>query len=284
MSRLAPRPSALVRTRSRLKALLWQLLPEPALIWTMRLRARLSPANRTPEEVFTEIYEEGDWGGSGFFSGSGSHNAEIVAPYVRAVTEWLQANGGERMTLVDLGCGDFAVGSQIAPHVGRYVGVDVVAPLVEANNRRFGSDRVSFERRDIVSDDLPEGDVCTIRQVFQHLSNAQIAEVLRKTAGYRWLIVTDHESGRMKAPNLDKPIGSSTRLYLRSGVVLTEPPFNLPRDRVRRLLDLPVREKVGPLTRTRGRLVTVLVANEVETTDRSGSLGLPEADAKPQPR
>ncbi|HWO73694.1 MAG TPA: class I SAM-dependent methyltransferase, partial [Dehalococcoidia bacterium] len=218
------------------------------------------------------------------FSGSGSHNAEIVAPYVRAVTEWLQANGGERMTLVDLGCGDFAVGSQIAPHVARYVGVDVVAPLIEANNRRFGSDRVRFERRDIVSDDLPEGDVCTIRQVFQHLSNAQIAEVLRKTARYRWLIVTDHESDRMKVPNLDKPIGSSTRLYLRSGVVLTEPPFNLPRDRVLRLLDLPVREKVGPLTRTRGRLVTVLVTNEVETTDRSGSLALPEADAKPQPR
>jgi hypothetical protein len=67
-----------------------------------------------------------------------------------------------------------------------------------------------------------------LRQVLQHLSNAQIATIVPKLYRYHWLIVSEHlpSSGRFTA-NRDKPIGPGIRERFGSGVVLTKPPFTL---------------------------------------------------------
>ena len=45
---------------------------------------------------------------------------------------------------------------------------------------------------------------------------------------YKYLIITEHfPSSKNFIPNLDKPTRPDIRFYDKSGVVLTEPPFNL---------------------------------------------------------
>jgi hypothetical protein len=49
---------------------------------------QLSNRRRSPEAVFTEVYERGHWGGmpGEFYSGSGAHEEGIVSAYVSMVS------------------------------------------------------------------------------------------------------------------------------------------------------------------------------------------------------
>jgi hypothetical protein len=208
-------------------------------------RAKLSRRNQrlTTEEVFTDIYSNNRWGGrSGTFcSGDGSHEMAIVSPYVAKITAELDRIGAASMTVIDLGCGDYSVGRQLSPACGWYIGVDIVKPLVAHNQAAFGSRSVSFQHADIIKDALPEGDICFVRQVLQHLSNDQIAAVVPKLDKFRWCFVTEHHPspGRLLQPNYDKPHGDSIRISRGSGVFLEEPPFNIPGTRYRLLFEVP---------------------------------------------
>jgi SAM-dependent methyltransferase len=142
---------------------------------------------------------------------------------------------------VDLGCGDFRVGRHLAGQFHRYIGVDIVAPLIARNQREYGSDSVSFVHANLIDDELPNGDICFVRQVLQHLSNAQILRALPKLAAYRHVIVTEHHpsGGKCVEFNLDKPHGGDIRVACGSGVFLDKPPFNLPAERYRLLFEVP---------------------------------------------
>lgn len=215
--------------------------------WFDRRQRRIST-----EEVFTRIYADRQWGvGQGtFYSGSGSQESSIVAPYLAAVRAELRRLGAASMTAVDLGCGDFAIGRVLAGECARYVGLDIVRPLVDYNRRHFGTDRIAFQHANIVADELPPGDVCFVRQVFQHLSNAQIRAVLPKLASYHWCFITEHHPtpGRLGRVNLDKPHGPDIRIYRASGVYLEFPPFNVPKQHYRLILEVPgqMPENVDP--------------------------------------
>jgi hypothetical protein len=197
----------------------------------------------TTEEVFTDIYASNRWGGrSGTFnSGDGSHQIAVVAPYVARLTAELRDIGAESMTVIDLGCGDYSVGRQLSPACGRYIGVDIVKALVAHDQATFGDYKVSFRHANIVEDPLPEGDVCFVRQVLQHLSNDQIAAVLPKLGKFRWSFITEHHPsiGKVLEPNKDKPHGDNIRISRGSGVFLEQPPFSVPAARYRLLLEVP---------------------------------------------
>lgn len=195
------------------------------------------------EEVFTDIYFNNRWGGSpgSFCSGSGSREASIVSPYIARVKQELHLLGAACMTVVDLGCGDFSVARQLAPVCGHYVGVDIVKPLVEYNLNTYGTAHITFRHLDMIVDELPEGDICMVRQVLQHLSNREILTVLPKLFKYRWCIITEHHPspGRLIHPNSDKPHGGDIRVTRGSGVYLDLPPFSVPANRYRSILDVP---------------------------------------------
>lgn len=84
--------------------------------------------------------------------------------------------------VVDLGCGDFKVGSQLRPWCGRYTACDVVPDLIAFNRTAFTQLDVDFRVLDMVEDPLPAGDVVFVRQVLQHLSNAAISKAIAKIA------------------------------------------------------------------------------------------------------
>ena len=178
------------------------------------------------EEIFSAIYREQRWGKSGdFSSGDGTHNPDVVQPYVEAVRKFLRSFA-QPPSVVDLGCGDFHVGDQLRSCCGRYIACDVVPALIERNKEKFAAANVDFRCLNIIEDDLPEGDVVFLRQVLQHLNNAQILRIVQKLYRYKFLVVTEHiPAARNFSANIDKPTGGGTRLPENSGVVLTEPPF-----------------------------------------------------------
>lgn len=200
-------------------------------------------ARMPTEEVFTRIYSQNEWGGRAgeFHSGSGSAQLAVTAPYVARIRRELAALNAGQLRMVDLGCGDFRIGQQLAEACASYIGVDIVQPLIEHNRRVFGSERVSFVHANMIEDPLPAGDICLVRQVLQHLSNAQILAVLPKLNQYRWCFVTEHHpsAGRLVEMNLDKTHGRDIRVTQGSGVFLEAPPFNVPRDRYVWLFDIP---------------------------------------------
>ncbi len=230
----------------RIRVIVRQILPRVAVESYYAYReSKVMELNRrmATEDVFTDIYSNNRWGGTSgsFFSGAGSHEATIVEPYLAGVKRELERIGAASLTVVDLGCGDFSVGRRIASQCGRYVGVDIVKPLIDHNRKIFGNSSVSFVHANMVTDDLPDGDVCLVRQVFQHLSNDQILAVLPKLDRYRCSFVTEHHPSEthLRRPNVDKPHGAGIRTRQRSGVFLDQPPFNFPSARYQLLLEVP---------------------------------------------
>jgi len=205
----------------------------------------------TSKEVFSRIYQEGLWGRGDsdqpFFSGSGSHDLEITSAYIRAVSSFISSLN-IRPSIVDLGCGDFNVGSKIRQYCGSYIACDIVEPLVEFNKRRYSQLNVDFRLLDLVEDELPKSDIVFVRQVFQHLSNAQIKKALTKIKrNFTWLVLTEHiPSTQDFTHNLDQQSSENIRLGLSSGVVVTSPPFNL--EILEKELICEVREKSGGTT------------------------------------
>jgi SAM-dependent methyltransferase len=212
-----------------IKSALRKLVPSVALgklhrVRLLAIRRRFNGLAR--EEAFSAIYRGRHWGRENtapFFSGEGS-TEQFTPAYCEAVAHYVRTHSIS--SIVDLGCGDFQVGSKISKLTPAYCGVDIVRSLIEYNQVHYGSQQARFDCLDIVEDPLPPGQLCLIRQVFQHLSNAEIQAVLAKIKMYEHVIVTEHVPiGTVRFPNVDKPHGPDTRLSDESGVLLAEPPF-----------------------------------------------------------
>ena len=237
------RPSS---KRDVVKSLLRAWIPRSLIGGYRRLRRlwlQRRNGKRTVEEVFSAIYEQAGWGGrkGELYSGSGSDDERIVSAYISTIVEQASIEGFQGATFIDLGCGDFRVGEQLLPLCSCYIGVDVVKRVIRRNHDKYGNAKTYFTHSDILEDDLPEGDVCFVRQVLQHLSNEQIGVVLAKLKKYKWVYVTEHhpsDSDSIK-PNRDKVHGADIRIERNSGVYMSEPPFGLPEKRLSKVLEVP---------------------------------------------
>jgi SAM-dependent methyltransferase len=180
------------------------------------------------KEAMEQVYQMKLWGGdqSDFYSGTGSHQPEIVQPYVNAVTTFL-ASFKNPLTVCDLGCGDFNVGINLVRHAKKYVAIDIVSDLIDRNRVRFKEENLEFSCLDIAVDDLPNGDCVILRQVLQHLSNAEVQSILRKLSNYNYVILTEHVPNGAFTANKEIISGQGTRLKKQSGINLLAPPFSL---------------------------------------------------------
>jgi len=207
-----------------------------------RAMEKLAQINLSESEIrrriFQDVYQRNLWGsdaGSKFFSGVGSRG-DAAQVYVEHMVELLRGHAGERgrpLTIVDLGCGDFQIGRALQERLPgmNYIGCDIVPELVAHNNAVYGCSKVRFRQLDLVSDMLPNGDVCLVRQVLQHLSNADIQAFFQR-ADYPWIYLTEgHPAHRVGTVNPDKQAGHEVRFDWRTGrgrgVELAYPPFNL---------------------------------------------------------
>ncbi|WP_417875257.1 class I SAM-dependent methyltransferase [Xanthomarina gelatinilytica] len=174
-----------------------------------------------------QVYEKNLWGGNkaDFYSGEGSHHPEIVKPYIAAVSSFL-TSFKTPLTVCDLGCGDFNIGNALVTHAAKYVAVDIVQSLIARNKEKFKAPNLEFHCLDIAVDDLPFADCAILRQVLQHLCNAEIQSIVNKLAAYKYVILTEHIPEGDFIPNKDIISGQGNRLKVQSGVNLLAPPFN----------------------------------------------------------
>lgn len=209
-----------------------QFVPAPLFRLYLRIYwyiESLSNRRRSHQEIFTEIYDKKRWGHSDerpFFSGEGSVSPELAEPYIALISKYL-SRLDFMPAVVDLGCGDFSIGKSLLPFCSRYIGVDVVPDLIEWLNKENKSDKTEFHCLDITKDQLPEGHVCLVRQVLQHLSNDDIKRVLAKLQIYSMVFITEHQpSDRiMTVPNKDMVASGRNRVVFNSGVYPDKPPF-----------------------------------------------------------
>ncbi|KAL8740635.1 MAG: hypothetical protein Q9190_006689 [Brigantiaea leucoxantha] len=185
----------------------------------------------TTSKIFSDIYERQLWGkglANTPFSGPGSHNAQVVDPYISAVRMLIADKFSAPPDAVDLGCGDFNIGRQIRNVMNRYIACDIVPNVINYNRLIHASEDVDFRILNLVTEALPAGDVVIVRQVLQHLSNDQISRFLPKLRKYKWLILTESiPSQDPFVPNHDMGTGEFARLDFNSGVDLTKTPFGL---------------------------------------------------------
>ena len=196
-------------------------------------------ADKPAAEVFSTIYRKNVWGGQRrkYYSGWGSRDPIIVEPYIRAVSAHLKQKA--RPSVVEIGCGDFQVGRRLVPYVSRCIACDIVSDLIEHHRRNLKLENVEFRVVNAIEDELPSGDIVLVRQVLQHLSNKHIASILPKLRAYREAIITEHVPSGSFVPNLDKETGPHYRAHLSSGIVLTEPPFQIEAKERRVLCEAP---------------------------------------------
>lgn len=200
-------------------------------VWSHH-KARQRPSHGDLPRVFEDIYQNGLWGTGGWGSGevydSGPGSAGAAAgDFVRVVNDLIESEG--LISVVDIGCGDFRVGSRIARPGLDYTGVDIFPGLIEQNTQRHGRAGLRFVCADATKGALPKADLCIIREVLQHLSNDDIAAILGQLGKFRFAVIAEHHPapGFLWKANVDKAAGSDTRVFFDSAVVPGEAPFSL---------------------------------------------------------
>ena len=221
----------------------------------MDKKDRTGKRNKKPwptKDAMAQVYEMNLWGRgeSDFYSGEGSHCAEIVHPYVVVLKTFL-STFRTPLVVCDLGCGDFNVGKQLTEYTSKYIAVDIVPDLIAHNKKKFKKENLEFYCLDIATDDLPMADCAIVRQVLQHVSNAEVKRVVAKLANYKYVVLTEHVPEGNFVPNKDIISGQGTRLKKQSGIDLLVAPFNFKVKEKKELLSVV-------LDKGKGRIVTTL--------------------------
>ena len=220
----------------------------------MRKKEHIIKGIKTPwptKNAMEQIYEKNLWGvnADAFYSGDGSHHPDVVKPYIESVTSFLSTFESP-LIVCDLGCGDFNVGKALVKHTSKYIAVDIVEGLIVYNKEKFIEKDLEFYCLDIAVDNLPSGDCAVLRQVLQHLSNAEVELVVRKLTDFKYIILTEHLPEGDFTPNKDIISGQGIRLKKQSGLSLLVPPFNLKVKEEEQLLSVTLDHSQGVIVTT----------------------------------
>jgi SAM-dependent methyltransferase len=144
------------------------------------------------EDRFTRIYHMDAWVSRESRSGKGSEliYTENLRRHLPEIFERFGIT-----SILDAPCGDFNWMQHVISGTGlRYVGGDIVRPLIEANQKSHASANVSFVHLDIIGDPLPAADLMICRDCLFHLSNADIKAFLAnfERSAIPYLLTTNH--------------------------------------------------------------------------------------------
>lgn len=207
------------------------------------------------KDAMEQVYAMKLWGNNNtdFYSGEGSHHPKILIPYVNALTSFLTSLN-DPLIVCDLGCGDFNVGKELVKYTKKYIAVDIVPDLITYNKEKFNRVNLEFRCLDIAVDDLPKGDCALLRQVLQHLSNAEIQSIVHKLTDFKYVIITEHLPHEDFIPNIDIISGQGIRLKKQSGVDLLASPFHLSVKKEKKLVSVDSIDGKGVIETTLYRM------------------------------
>lgn len=200
--------------------------------WVQSYRRWRLNRSSDPQVIFAMIHRLNVWDDPESVSGPGSTLA-----YTAGLRRQLQAVIARQAvrTFFDAPCGDFNwMRLVVAANPIDYLGGDIVAALVAANQAAHGGDRTRFIRFDITRDPFPAADLWFCRDCLFHLSNRQILAALRNfsASAVTYALLTND---RVVTPfaNTDIRTGDCRRLNLFA------PPFQLPREVLLRIPEGP---------------------------------------------
>ena len=209
-----------------------KFVPKSIYLWWKERNFR-SLRKKTTEEIFTDIYRQNTWGGDKgtFYSGTGTANPN-TSIYLDHLIAFIKKNNIRK--ILEIGCGDFSLMKQVTGQVTvDYTGGDVVEGLIHHHQSAFQNKNTRFIHLNAINDELPAADLVIIRQVLQHLSNAQIKKILNKLSCFKYVLITEHVPITADVEyNLDKIAGPHIRMRVNSGVFIEKPPFNMQNTRV----------------------------------------------------
>ena len=210
-------------------------------------RARLYPAvppAPSRADVFAGIYRDGTWGRNDRDGTSGFGSTVRTTALYRAYLEQLVKDAHVH-SVVDAGCGDWEF-SKVIDWTGiDYKGYDIVGSLVAQDTQRYGKPNVQFFTADIIDADLPPADLLIVKNVLQHLQNADVQRFLAKQLPkYKLAILTD---------GVDAHTLSSTNPDIRTGAYRPldpgQPPFSIAGQKVLTYFDGQAMQQVYLVTR-----------------------------------
>jgi hypothetical protein len=203
------------------------------------------------KKAMIQVYEQKLWGenASEFYSGSGSHQPEIVNPYITSVQSFLKSFK-KPLVVCDLGCGDFNVGNKLVEYTQKYIAIDIVPNLINYNKKNFKEENLEFCCLDIAKDELPSGDCVLLRQVLQHLSNKEVQRIVAKLAAFKYVILTEHIPNGNFIANKDIISGQGIRIKKKSGINLLASPFNFKIIEEKELSIIKLEENKGVIVTT----------------------------------
>jgi SAM-dependent methyltransferase len=218
------------------------------------MNSKETKKNKLPwptKAAMEQVYEMKLWGGSefDFYSGNGSHHAELVKPYIAILTSFLKSFKAP-LVVCDLGCGDFNIGKELVKYTQQYKAVDIVGSLIKHNKDKFTADNLEFHCLDMAVADLPFGDCAVVRQVLQHLSNAEVQQVLDKLTAFKYVILTEHIPTGEFVANMDIISGQGIRLKKQSGLNVLTSPFNFKVTAEEQLLSVTLNNGKGIIVTT----------------------------------
>jgi len=194
--------------------------PKRKLIHWLNNR-KLAGANSL-EERFTLIYNDNIWGSIESISGNGStlSMTESIRLLLPSLLDKFDIG-----SIFDAPCGDFNWMSMIDLKAVKYVGGDIVSPLVIELERKFSSETISFIQFDITTMPFPKSDLVLNRDCLFHLSYLDILATLNN--------FIESESGYFLSTSYVND-GEFVNSDIRSGgfrlIDLFEPPFGFPRN------------------------------------------------------
>jgi hypothetical protein len=195
------------------------MVPQPVKTAYRSLRALYRSLRK--RSVFEKIYRENLWGDAESRSGSGSGLAatEKVRKGLLDAIQRLDVH-----TIVDAPCGDYYWLSTVdlARNLGWYKGLDIVPQLIEQNNQRFATEKISFEATDLIKRVPPRADLILCRHLLIHLSFEDGLRVLRnfKGSGSKYLMITNQPQFQANEEIIFTGSYRPVNLHL--------PPFNFP--------------------------------------------------------
>jgi hypothetical protein len=152
---------------------------------------RASLTGKPLESIFTHIYANNAWGDRESVSGHGS-SLKKTAEIRREIPTLLKRHAIR--SIFDAPCGDFNWMRTVDLSGIEYIGADIVAALVKANQNAYSSINKEFIKLDVATAIPPKVDLILCRDLLIHLPLAECQKVLSGfiSSGSTYLLTTSY--------------------------------------------------------------------------------------------